>query len=54
MIGGQYVPLTNAELLSRVIIGGAQEEISLSRLTREVEEEINSQKMKGILFIKLN
>jgi len=38
--GGQYVPLTNANLLSKVIIGGAQEEITLQRLMEEVHEEV--------------
>ncbi|XP_077977429.1 uncharacterized protein LOC144432990 [Glandiceps talaboti] len=40
MTGGQYVPLRNAKLLSQVIIGGAQEEISLQRLMEEVNEEV--------------
>ncbi|XP_070569063.1 uncharacterized protein [Ptychodera flava] len=40
MTGGQYVPLRNAALLAKVIIGGAQEEISLQRLMEEVNQEV--------------
>ncbi|XP_070569055.1 uncharacterized protein [Ptychodera flava] len=40
MTGGQYVPLSNATLLAKVIIGGAQEEISLQRLMEEVNQEV--------------
>jgi len=38
--GGQYVPLGNAKLLAKVIIGGAQEEITLQRLMEEVHQEV--------------
>jgi hypothetical protein len=38
--GGQYVPLTDANSLARIIIGGAQEEISLEKLIGNVEYEI--------------
>jgi hypothetical protein len=41
--GGQYVPLRNAKLLSKVIIGGAQEEISLEKLMENVENEVRQQ-----------
>jgi hypothetical protein len=41
--GGQYVPLRNAQLLSKVIIGGAQEEISLEKLMEDVEAEVKAQ-----------
>ena len=41
--GGQYVPLRNANLLSKVIIGGAQEEISLEKLMEDVENEVGQQ-----------
>merc|ERR1719463_920547 len=38
--GGQAVALSSAERLADVIINGSAEEISLTRLTREVEEEV--------------
>ena len=38
--GGQYVPLRNAQLLAKVIVGGAVEEISLERLMADVEAEV--------------
>lgn len=38
--GGQYVPLSNASKLADVIIGGAQEEVSLEKLMAEVDEEV--------------
>lgn len=38
--GGQYVPLSNATKLADVIIGGAQEEVSLEKLMAEVDEEV--------------
>jgi len=41
--GGQYVPLRNAKLLSKVIVGSAQEEISLEKLMEEVQEEVAQQ-----------
>ncbi|CAF3792581.1 unnamed protein product [Rotaria sp. Silwood1] len=39
--GGQYVPMVNAKLLAKVIIGGVREEISLDRLIKTTEEDIN-------------
>lgn len=39
--GGQYVPMVNAKLLARVIIGGVREEISLERLMQDAQEDIN-------------
>lgn len=41
--GGQYVPLRNANLLAKVIIGGAQEEMSLEKLMEDVESEVRNQ-----------
>lgn len=38
--GGQYVPLSNAKNLAEVIIGGAQEEVSLEKWMAEVDEEV--------------
>jgi hypothetical protein len=38
--GGQYVPLSAAKLLPKVIISGTQEEISLQALLKETTEEI--------------
>lgn len=48
MTGGQYVPLTNADMLAKVIIGSAQEEISLNKLTETVEQEIMEHQRLGI------
>lgn len=41
--GGQYVPMVNAKLLAQVIIGGVREEISLERLMRDAQEDINQE-----------
>lgn len=38
--GGQYVPMVNAKLLAKVIIGGVREEISLDRLMQAAEADI--------------
>ena len=38
--GGQYVPLRNANLLSKVIIGGVKEEISLEKLMEDVQNDV--------------
>ncbi|XP_070579987.1 uncharacterized protein [Ptychodera flava] len=38
--GGQYVALKDANLLSKVIIGGAREEMSLQQLMDEVNHEV--------------
>lgn len=46
--GGQYVPLRNAQLLSKVIVSGAVEEISLERLMADVELEMNNQSQQGV------
>lgn len=40
MTGGQYVPLSNASNLAEVIIGGAQEEVSLEKWMAEVDTEV--------------
>lgn len=40
--GGQYVPLSNANLLAKVIIGSAQEEISLEKLMSNIQQEVNN------------
>ena len=45
--GGQYVPLRNANLLAKVIIGGTQEEISLEKLMENVAK-INKELAKKI------
>ena len=39
--GGQYVPLSNANFLAQVIIGGVREEISLDRLMNNAGQEIS-------------
>lgn len=46
--GGQYVPLRNANLLSKVIVGGAVEEISLEKLLAEAEKEVENQRALGV------
>ena len=46
--GGQYVPLRNANLLSKVIVGGAVEEISLEKLLEEAQREVDTQTSMGI------
>lgn len=38
--GGQYVPLTHAAVLAKVIIGGAQEELSLRELVQQLDQEM--------------
>lgn len=48
MTGGQYVPLSNASNLTEVIIGGAQEEVSLEKWMTEVDEEVQRDLAKGI------
>ena len=45
--GGQYVPLTAAKLLTDVIIGGAQEEISLEAIMAEVDKEVQEEMTFG-------
>jgi hypothetical protein len=39
--GGQYVPMVNAHLLAKVIIGGVREEISLDRLMQDALPDID-------------
>ena len=39
--GGQYVPMVNAKLLAKVIIGGVREEISLDRLMQDAQADID-------------
>ena len=46
--GGQYVPLRNAKLLSKVIVGGTVEEISLEKLMEDVQLDVDEQRSKGI------
>jgi hypothetical protein len=46
--GGQYVPLRNAKLLAKVIVGGAAEEISLEKLLEDAQSEIIELQAKGI------
>jgi hypothetical protein len=45
--GGQAVALSCAERLADVIINGSAEEISLTRLTREVEQEVERVRAMG-------
>ncbi|KAK2177332.1 hypothetical protein NP493_607g01025 [Ridgeia piscesae] len=40
LTGGQYVPLARADVLAKVIVGGAQEELSLQQLMEEVNQEV--------------
>lgn len=39
--GGQYVPMVNAKLLAKVIVGGVREEISLDRLMQDAQADID-------------
>ena len=48
MTGGQYVPLRNAKLLAKVIVGGAVEEISLEKLMADVDKEVEQMTAQGI------
>jgi len=45
--GGQYVPLSRAKVLSQVIVGGAQEEMSLEQIMEEVNEEVQADMASG-------
>ena len=45
--GGQYVPMRKAQVLSKVIIGGAQEELSLNQLMAEVDAEVQNRVAAG-------
>ena len=45
--GGQYVPLTKAQLLTKVIIGGAYEEISLEQFMSKVDEAVQAEVAAG-------
>lgn len=45
--GGQYVPMRKAQVLSKVIIGGAQEELSLNQLMAEVDAEVQNRVQAG-------
>ncbi|CAF3378834.1 unnamed protein product [Rotaria socialis] len=49
--GGQYVPMVNAQLLAKVIVGGVREEISLDRLMRDalpdIDREMNNAEAEG-------
>ncbi|XP_033736160.1 LOW QUALITY PROTEIN: uncharacterized protein LOC117324418 [Pecten maximus] len=47
LTGGQYIPLRGAKALTQVIIGGAQEEISLERWMAEVDEEVQREISMG-------
>lgn len=47
MTGGQYTPLGGAKLLTKIIIGGAQEEISLQQWMADVDEEVKSHVAQG-------
>ena len=66
--GGQYVPMINAQLLAKVIIGGVREEISLNRLMQDslpdidremrqaeeegVDEKVQAQRLNALLSSK--
>ncbi|XP_067652686.1 uncharacterized protein [Haliotis asinina] len=43
LTGGQYVPLAAAKSLTSVIIGGAQEELSLEQWMEEVNQEVQAE-----------
>ena len=42
------MPLRNAKLLSKVIVGGAIEEISLEKLMADVQMEVDAQREQGV------
>lgn len=41
--GGQYIPISSAHLLAGVIVGGAQEEISIERLMQDAQETVRTE-----------
>eukprot|EP00566_Odontella_aurita_P010231 CAMPEP_0113554894 /NCGR_PEP_ID=MMETSP0015_2-20120614/16409_1 /TAXON_ID=2838 /ORGANISM="Odontella" /LENGTH=435 /DNA_ID=CAMNT_0000456099 /DNA_START=137 /DNA_END=1444 /DNA_ORIENTATION=+ /assembly_acc=CAM_ASM_000160 len=43
MTGGQYIPISSAHLLAGVIVGGAQEEITLERLMKDAQEMVEAE-----------
>jgi len=45
--GGQYVPMVNAQLLAKVIIGGVREEISLNRLMQDAMPDIDREMQRA-------
>jgi hypothetical protein len=45
--GGQYVPMRKAQVLSKVIVCGAQEELSLNDLMAEVDAEVRARMQAG-------
>ncbi|KAK3278982.1 hypothetical protein CYMTET_13114 [Cymbomonas tetramitiformis] len=45
---GQAIPLSSAKLLPRVILGGAEEEVTLERLSREVAQEMDKPENRGM------
>lgn len=45
--GGQYVPMVNAQLLAKVIIGGVREEISLDRLMQDAQADIDREMQRA-------
>lgn len=50
--GGQYVPMVNARLLAKVIVGGVREEISLNRLMQDalpdIDRELRQAEEEGV------
>lgn len=47
MTGGQYTPLSGAKMLTKIIIGGAQEEMSLEQWMADVDEEVQKHMSSG-------
>lgn len=47
LTGGQYVPLRSANALTQIIIGGAQEEMSLEKWMAEVDREVQEKTENG-------
>jgi len=43
MTGGQYIPISSAHLLAGVIVGGAQEEITLEKLMQDAQNTIEAE-----------
>ncbi|CAF0993028.1 unnamed protein product [Brachionus calyciflorus] len=51
--GGQYIPLSNAKSLAKVIVGGVLEDISLEKLMSDVQEEIEKMRKSGVTDEKI-
>ena len=48
LTGGQYCPLSDASVLSQVVVGGVAEEISLERIMGDVRAELASERCQAM------